>query len=278
MFMSPMKNSDRANVTYFWAISFSTLLVLISSISHAPRLFHSDSSRLIDTVAFAWAVLPFVALVLEIMSRVSRHMFGYTLTVPLRVLFSNSLLVTIALGFQYMTCLDNGYFSTDYSETSLLDIAGLHCNTLESPMLILVSIVLTVVIVWVLSEVVHAFSGYKFFQTRHTSDGHSHHWFDGRSADVSSNNRPIQLPMVPWFSMSLTATAIQLLVTMKVFVGRLDIRHIMRSLCRDAHAHLPQHWQPTCVRDWHRQSAPQLGSRPRLGPQTLWGTQHPALA
>jgi hypothetical protein len=233
VFISPMKNSDRGNVTYFWAISFSTLLVLISSISHAPRLIHSESSRLIDTVAFTWAVLPLVALALEILSRITRMAFGYALTVPLRVLFSNTLLVTLALGFQYMACLDNGYFSTSYNQTSLFDMALVHCATLESPTAISIPVVLTILIVWVLSEIVRRVTGSTFFQTRHCSGGHSHHWFGESILEEAPVARPVQLPMVPWFSLGLTSTAIQLLVTVKIFVGRLDIRHIMRSLCRE---------------------------------------------
>jgi hypothetical protein len=39
--------------------------------------------------------------------------------------------------------------------------------------------------------------------------------------------------MVPWFSLSLTTTAIQLLVSLKIFVGRLDIRHILNAVCKE---------------------------------------------
>ena len=113
MFISPMKQSDRANVTYFWFFSFTTLILLISMISHAPRLFHSTSSRLVDIVAFAWAVVPVTAILLDMLSKISRRFLGYSINSPLRAYLSNTLLVTIALSLQYMTCLDHGYLEPE---------------------------------------------------------------------------------------------------------------------------------------------------------------------
>ena len=143
---------------------------------------------------------------------------------------SNTLLVTIALSLQYMTCLDHGYLERGYVSASSFDIPLLHCQTIESPFLVVVPVILTVVILFGISQLVERVTGYRFFQTRHRKHGF------GLFEQVSStpgSPKPNQLPMVPWFSLSLTATAIQLLVTLQIFVGRLDIRHILKSLCKD---------------------------------------------
>ena len=231
--MSPIQHSDRENVTYFWLVSCSTLLMLISSISHAPRLIHSNSSRIIDIVAFAWTVLPVSGVFLNIMSKIGWRFLGYSVTASLRVFLSNTLLVTIALSLQYMTCIDQGYYgnpdSFDYPSASrimYIDVPGLHCHMIESPSLILIAVFLTIVILATLSLLTGKLFGdsYKFFQytyRRHISQ------------DPILGRPPAMLPMVPWFSLGLTSTAIQLLVTLKMFVGRLDIRHILNALCRE---------------------------------------------
>ena len=223
IFMSPIQHSDRANVTYFWTVSFSTLLLLISSISHAPRLIHSNSSRIVDIVAFAWTALPLTAIMLDMVSKVSRRIVGYSITAPTRVFLSNTLLVTIALSLQYMTCIEHGFYESRWARGRgwMLDVPRLHCDMMESPGLFPVPIILTACILFALSQLTAKLIGYKFFQYRYR-----------RNVD-SGLPGPVQFPMVPWFSLSLTTTAIQLLVTLKMFVGRLDVRHILTALCRE---------------------------------------------
>ena len=224
--MSPIKHSDRANVTYFWLVSFSTLLLLISSISHAPRLIHSNSSRIVDIVAFAWTLLPISGIVLDVLSRITWFLFGFSISSPVRILLSNTLLVTIALSLQYFTCIEQGYYSYNVPTSGWLfvDVPLLHCQMMESPRLILIPVNLTVVILIAISEIAAKLFGssYRFFQFR----------FKRNHNPLSSPGPSYALPMVPWFSLSLTTTAIQLVVTLKMFVGRLDIRHILTALCR----------------------------------------------
>ena len=234
VYMSPIRHSDRANVTYFWTISFVTLLLLISSISHAPRLFHNHSTSLVDIVAFAWTVFPICAICLEIVSKISKQAVGYTITAPLRVMLSNTLLVTIALSLQYMTCIENGFLSANlpprHDPNWLTDVSLMHCLTMESPLFVSIPIVATIIVLFLLSNITGRVFGYsfRFFQSRHRRHGTG--LFDQPGSDQP---RPVQTPMVPWFSLSLTATAIQLLVTLKIFVGRLDVRHILTAICKE---------------------------------------------
>ena len=143
------------------------------------------------------------------------------------------MLVTIALSIQYMTCLEGGVFGRDArrSMSGFFDIAYMHCAMLDSPRYVAIPIVLTVVVLFVLSELSGLVLGpsFKFFQSRHKKHGTG--WFDKTHGDQCP--RPVQIPMVPWFSLSLTTTAIQLLVSLKVFVGRLDIRHILTAVCKE---------------------------------------------
>lgn len=230
-FIAPIRHSDRANVTYFWTVSFSTLLLLLASICHAPRLFHSHSTTLVDIIAFAWTVSPFTAVWLEITSKISRRVVGYTITSPLRVWLSNSLLVTIALSIQYMYCLENEVaVHQEALAVSMIDIPYIHCSMMESPVFISIPIVLTAVLLFIISQGVGRLFGssFKFFQSRHRRHGTG--LFDSPNLDQP---RPVQTPMVPWFSLSLTTTAIQLLVSLKIFVGRLDIRHILNAVCKE---------------------------------------------
>ena len=233
LFITPSKNSDRANVMYFWGVSFMTLLLLISSICHIPRLFNSDASLLLDVVSFSWTVLPLAGFSVEILSRVSRRITGYSFASPLRAILSNTLLVTIALSIQYMTCLESGFLRSDAKirRSVGLNIPYMHCAMLESPRYVAIPIALTVIALFVMSELSSVLLGssFKFFQSRHKRHGTG--WFDKSSGDQSP--QPVQTPMVPWFSLSLTTTAIQLLVSLKVFVGRLDIRHILTAVCKD---------------------------------------------
>lgn len=226
VFIAPLKHADRGNVTYFWTVSFATLLLLISSICHAPRLFHYHSTRLVDIVAFAWAVFPICAFCLDISSKLARRLVSYTITSPLRALLSNSLLVTFAVSIQYMTCVENGYMVPSRGSSAVIDVPFIHCSMMESPIFVSIPIVLTAFLLFLLSELLGRFAGYRFFQARHRRHGTG--LFD--SAD---HLRPVQLPMVPWFSLSLTTTAIQLLVSLKIFVGRLDIRHILNAVCKE---------------------------------------------
>jgi hypothetical protein len=226
-FISPLRHADKANVTYFWAISFTTLLLFVSTVSHAPRLFHSRSTQMADVLAFTWAVFPFCFVCLQVLSNISRRVIGYTITSPLRSLLSNSLLITLAIGLQYTTCLDRNMFSGAQSPgwDSLTNFAALHCSLIESPLLIALPILLTSISLLLLSELVGTLLGssFKFFQSRHRRHG----------AASGEHAKPVQIPMVPWFSLSLTTTAIQVLVSLKVFVGRLDIRHILNAVCKE---------------------------------------------
>jgi hypothetical protein len=231
--MSPLRHTDKANVTYFWAISFITILLIVSTISHAPRLFDSPSTQIADRLSFSWAVFPICLLCIHLLSDVTKRTVGYTIGSPVRSLLSNSLLMTFAMTFQYHSCLEKGMFEKGLVSTrsGIMTISGLHCSLIESPVLISLPIVVTAVILFCLSELAARILGtsFKFFQSRHRRHGVGL-W---ESSGSSDHARPIQLPMVPWFSLSLTTTAIQLLVSLKIFVGRLDIRHILNAVCKD---------------------------------------------
>jgi len=128
-----------------------------------------------------------------------------------------------------MTCLDHGFFESSPESESMLNIALIHCQTIESPILVIIPIILTGMTLFILSHIVHRLSGYKFFQIRHRRHGFGLL----ENPPQGDSLRPVQIPMVPWFSVNLTTTAIQLLVTLQIFVGRLDIRHILKSLCKE---------------------------------------------
>ena len=227
VFIAPLRHADKANVKYFWCISFMTLLLIVSAACHAPRLVESSSTQVIDTVAFAWAAFPICMACLQVISNLSKRVIGYTITSPLRALLSNALLMTFAVGLQYTWCLERGFLHVkrEITQAGILNFATVHCSLLESPVFISIPIVSTTILLFLISELVGRIFGssFRFFQSRHRR----------QAAGGSDHARPHQLPMVPWFSLSLTTTAIQLLVSLKIFVGRLDIRHILNAVCKE---------------------------------------------